>query len=113
MCGFPFVVLYLETPDEMPTSEKNFDAESYYEKPNLIGYFAGKICCRVPTIPNENRSIRILLSAIVDGLWNKKHEPELYKTGDLAEVKSTMDTTVVSDPAKGGSPHFFKQYANP
>ncbi len=97
----------------MPTSEKNFDAESYYEKPNLIGYFAGKLCCRVPTIPAENRSIRILLSAIVDGLWNKKNDPELYRTGDLAEVKSTMDTTVVSDPAKGGSPHFFKQYVHP
>lgn len=33
-------------------------------------------------------------SAIVDGLWNKKNDPELYRTYDLAEVKSTMDTTV-------------------
>jgi hypothetical protein len=93
----------------LPTSEKNFDAENYYDKPNLIGYFAGKLSCKVPTIPPENRSIRILLSAIVDGLWHQKSDPEQYTANDLAEVKSTMDTTVVSDPAKGGNPHFFKQ----
>jgi len=98
-----------ETPDEMPTSEKNFDAESYYEKPNLIGYFGGKLSCKIPSIQPENRTIRILLSAIVDGLWEQKGDPELYKTTDLAEIKNTMQTTVFSDPKLGGNPHFFKQ----
>lgn len=60
-------------------------------------------------MPPENRSIRILLSAIVDGLWRQKSDPEGYAPQDLAEVKSTMDTTVVPDPRKGANPHFFKQ----
>jgi hypothetical protein len=74
-------------------------------------FFEGNCHVKFQAFNQKNRTIRILLSAIVDGLGEQKGRPELYK--QRIWQRSTMERPCSLIPSWVKSSFLFKQWVSP